>query len=158
MAKLLRLPLPVQIFEWLAAAAANENIPSVELARRVLASYYSEKTGSTDPTVAAAAVPAKRKSEPAFGGATPRQKELLLAHAVDAYGRIEEDLGWIFTSPSGRKQIAKIGKDLLVLGHGISLLRESLDELEELRRLCSLSHRARRRLMRLARNDNNPHP
>ncbi len=155
MAKLLRLTLSVQVFDCLVADAANENIPSVELARRVLASYYSQKTGSTGPT-ASAAVAASPTAEPAVGGAsggglrskhpvesrpliTPQKKERILARAVDAYGRIQEDLDWIFTSPSGRKQIAKIGRDLMILGGGISLLRESLDQLEELQQICNLS-------------------
>jgi len=126
LSKILRLTLSVQIFEQLAAEADAENIPQVELARRFISSRYEKAVSAGS----GAATP-----HPAVDDSVTlcREGEVILSRAIDAYGRIVEALERITTTPAGRDRIAKIGKDLDIVGNGIALLRELLDKLGSFR-------------------------
>lgn len=136
MPKELRLTLSVRIFEQLAAEADAANIPSVELARRFIAAHYEQQEAVSGGS--SAAPPARDRS-----CADLREGDAILGRATDAYGRIAWTLGKILTTATGRRQLVAVGRDLHIVGDGISLLRELLDSVEELRRVGGPSHEAR---------------
>ncbi len=59
-----------------------------------------------------------------------REGEGAFLRAIDAYGQIVLDLRKVFATT---ERIAKIESDLEIVGDGISLLRELLDQLESFR-------------------------
>lgn len=146
MPKELRLTLSVRIFEQLAAEANASNIPSVELARRFIAARYEQD--DVESAGSFGTLPVRDRS-----CADLREGEAILWQATDAYGRIAQILGKVPTTVTGRKQLVAISKDLYVLGDGISLLRELLDRVEELRRAGGPPQKAMRRTMPQAAND-----
>ncbi|MEP7010477.1 MAG: hypothetical protein ABJC13_09165 [Acidobacteriota bacterium] len=146
--KVLRLTLSIWIFEQLAAEAGAANIPSVQLIRRFLSTRYEQPETVYAGSSGNAVRPTRDRSFAAL-----RDGEGILSCAVDAYGRIEQTLGKVPTTPAGRKQLTAIGKDLVILGDGTALLRELLDLVEELRQACAPGQEATHRPMPHAAND-----
>jgi hypothetical protein len=148
MSKVLRLTLSVRIFEQLAAEAGAARVPSVELVRRFLSTRYEQPKAASSGS---AGTPARAPRGRSF--ADLREGQDIHFGAVDAYGRIEQALGKVPTTPAGRKQLVAIGKDLLILGDGTALLRELLDQVEELRQACAAGPEVMHRPMPRAAND-----
>jgi hypothetical protein len=144
----LRLTLSVRIFEQLAAEADAANIPSVELVRRFISARYEQEEAVSAGSAGALTRPARGRSSPDL-----EEGDAILWCAIDAYGRIVQTLDKILTTVAGRRQLAAIGKDLHILGDGISLLRELLDLVEELREACGSPDDAKPQTMPHAAND-----
>lgn len=145
MTKVLRLTLAVRIFEQLAAEAEAANIPSVELARRFIEARYElgvVLAGSVD--VARHTLDLQPSSD------LIREGEAAFLRAIDAYGRIVQDLRKVFTTA---ERLAMIEKNLEIVGDGISLLRELLDQLEPFRPAGTTRRGGSRRPMPDAVND-----
>lgn len=121
MTKVLRLTLAVRIFEQLAAEAEAANIPSVELARRFIAARYELGVATAGCALS------RRDRDLQSTTDLLREGEATFLRAIDGYGRIVQTLGKIFATAEQR---AAIEKNLEIVGDGIALLRELLDQVE----------------------------
>ncbi len=127
MTKVLRLTLPVRVFEQLQAEAAAANLRGVELARRFIGARYApgapdggEKlppTGNYD----ANSRPSRSDSRALLDDGS-----LAFHRATDAYGRIA--LAVERVAEANRR--AEIGKDLEIVGDAVAILPELIEQLE----------------------------
>jgi hypothetical protein len=143
--KVLRLTLAVRIFEQLAAEAEAANIPSVELACQFITARYE-----LGAALAGSAGAAGRTLDIQPRSDLLREGEVIFLRSIEAYGRIVQDLAKVFATT---ERLARIGKDLQIVGDGISLLRELLDQLETLRPAGRARRGSPRRPMPDAAND-----